>query len=287
MRPTYGCVVLTMGRRPDELRRAVESVLRQRDVDTDVVVVGNGWEPQGLPAGVRSLALPRNVGIPAGRNAGIPRVDGDLVFFLDDDAWLAQDHALARGAELFRRHPDIGIITLRVVDPEGRPTPRRQVPRLRVGDPKRSSDVTTFWEGAVIARRDVLDLTGAFPDEFFYAHEGTDLAWRTIAAGYRVHYCGDLVALHAAVAPTRHGYYHYLSARNRVWLARRHLPLPLAVVYVVVWAVITALRLRRVEAAREALRGFKDGLTKPCAGRRPVGWRTVWRMTKAGRPPLL
>ena len=31
-------------------------------------------------------ALPENIGIPAGRNAGVPHVDGDLLLFLDDDA---------------------------------------------------------------------------------------------------------------------------------------------------------------------------------------------------------
>ena len=36
------CVILTMGDRPDELDRAIASVLGQRDVDLEVVVVGNG-----------------------------------------------------------------------------------------------------------------------------------------------------------------------------------------------------------------------------------------------------
>ena len=67
---TFGCVVLTTGNRPDDLRLALESVLRQQDVDADIVVVGNGWEPVGLPDGVRGLGLAEDRGIPAGRNAG-------------------------------------------------------------------------------------------------------------------------------------------------------------------------------------------------------------------------
>src|SRR3954447_19900448 len=63
-----GVVVLTQGRRPAELEHAVRSILVQEDVDTDVVVVGNGWAPSGLPDGVRGVSLPENVGIPAGRN---------------------------------------------------------------------------------------------------------------------------------------------------------------------------------------------------------------------------
>ncbi|MGH3329643.1 MAG: glycosyltransferase family 2 protein, partial [Streptomycetales bacterium] len=144
-----------------------------------------------------------------------------------------------------------------------------------------------LWEGAVVARRSALERTGGWPEGFFYAHEGIDLAWRMIAAGYRVEYRGDLLAHHPAVVPTRHGYFHYLSARNRVWLARRNLPLPLAVGYVGVWSLLTAARLRGARDAREALRGFRAGLTSPCGIRRPMSWAAVWRLTRAGRPPLI
>ena len=69
-RPRYGAVVLTMGSRPADLDRGLRSLLAQRDVDLDVVVVGNGWQPTDLPDGVKAHGLPENLGIPAGRNAG-------------------------------------------------------------------------------------------------------------------------------------------------------------------------------------------------------------------------
>ena len=37
-------------------------MLAQTGVTLDVIVVGNAWTPTGLPRGVRSLALPENVG---------------------------------------------------------------------------------------------------------------------------------------------------------------------------------------------------------------------------------
>ena len=83
---SVGCVVLTTGSRPAELRRALDSLLAQEGVDADIVVVGNGWEPEGLPEGVRGLALAQDRGIPAGRNAGAEEARGELLFFLDDDA---------------------------------------------------------------------------------------------------------------------------------------------------------------------------------------------------------
>ena len=72
-RHSFACVVLTQGRRPAGLARALESLLQQRDVDLDIVVVGNGWEPSGLPGGVRGVALRQDFGIAGGRNAGAPQ----------------------------------------------------------------------------------------------------------------------------------------------------------------------------------------------------------------------
>ena len=123
--PDFGVVILTMGKRPAELVRAVQSVLDQEHVGTEVVVVGNGWQPTGLPDGVRSLGLAENLGIPAGRNAGVPMVRGDLLFFLDDDACLADLGFLAGMKARFEADPRLGLVQPRVVDPKGRPAPSR------------------------------------------------------------------------------------------------------------------------------------------------------------------
>lgn len=288
MTSSVGVVVVTQGTRAQELAAALASVQAQQGVDLDCVVVGNGWEPVDVPEGIRTIALPENIGIPAGRNAGIAEVKGDLVFLLDDDAKLPEPDTLRRLAEVFDGDRSLGIVQIRIVDPVGNVTPRRYVPRLRAGDPKHSSDVTTFCEGATGIRRDVFDKAGMFEDRFWYAHEGTDLAWRTLDAGYRVYYLGDLVANHPATVPARrHGEFYFLSARNRVWLARRHLPAVLALIYPTVWLLITLARLRDLSGARETLRGYSAGLRDDPGPRRPLRWATVWRMTKVGRPPLI
>jgi hypothetical protein len=106
-------------------------------------------------------------------------------------------------------------------------------------------------------------------------------------AGCRVAYAGDIVALHPSPTGTPHGYSFYYGARNRVWLARRHLPWVLAVVYVVGFMVRTLPRLRSARNAREALRGYRDGLRGPGGERKPLKAGTLWRMTRAGRPPIM
>ena len=284
-----GCVVLTTGRRPDELRRALDSLLAQEGVETDVVVVGNGWEPNSLPDGVRGVALAEDRGIPAGRNAGVEHTRGDLLFFLDDDASLADADGLARVAARFAAHPRLGLAQLRVVARDGGRAARDWVPRLRVGDPARGSEVTAVWEGAVAMPRAVFDEVGGWPAEFRYVHEGVDLAWRVMDAGYRVEYLGDPAVLHPAPqpAPARHGYSLYYGMRNKVWLARRHLPVPLGVAYVLGFALRGLVRLRSAGDARALAKGLSDGVRAPCGPRRRLSARTIWRMTRAGRPPVI
>ena len=286
MTPKFGVVVLTMGARPVELRAAIDSVYAQEGVEVDVVVVGNGWDPVGVePA--RTHGLPENVGIPAGRNAGVPLVTGELIFFLDDDASLPDPQFLMRIAQMFDADPELGLVQPRVLDPTGATPPRRWVPRLRVGDPTEPGPATSLWEGAVAIRREVFDATGGWPDEFFYAHEGIDLVWRVWDAGYVAWYAADLIVHHPVINPLRHADFYRLNARNRVWLARRNLPLVLEPVYVGTWVGMTVARVRDKDALKSWFAGMREGMTERPGDRRPMSWRSVWRMTKAGRPPII
>ena len=189
--------------------------------------------------------------------------------------------------DAFTADPRLGIVSFRVRDPEGGPGERRHVPRLRAGDPLRSSEVTTFLGGACAVRRAVFEAAGGLPEDFFYAHEETDLAWQALNAGYHIVYDASCVMFHPAVAPTRHAMFYRLNARNRVWLARRNLPWPIAFTYLAVWIGMTVARERKLASLRPWFGGFREGWRKPAGPRRPISWRTVWRMTRLGRPPII
>ena len=286
--PTIGVVLLTQGTRPEDLDRGIRSLLAQQDVLLDVVCVGNGWQPTGLPTAVKTLGLPENLGIPAGRNRGVSRVAGEFLFFLDDDASIPDPLFLSEAVAVLRSDSTIGLLQPRVVDPAGIVSPRRWIPRIRKGEATRSSNVFSVWEGAVLLPRAVFDATGGWAEPFFYAHEGIELAWRVWDQGLRAWYAGELEANHPVIAPTRHVDYYRLNARNRVWLARRNLPAALVPVYAGSWLLIQLVRwARNPDALRAWLGGFREGWTTSPGERRPLKTRTVWRMTLAGRPPIV
>jgi GT2 family glycosyltransferase len=284
-------VVLTMGNRPVELDRSIRSALDQKNVDVEVVLVANGipgeWSPPIDDSRVRLVRLPSNLGIPGGRNEGVAATTGDLILFLDDDGYYPSLELGRHLEDAFAADPSLGIVSFRVEDPEGGPGQRRHVPRLRAGDPTRSSDVTTFLGGACAMRRTAFDAAGGLPAEFFYAHEETDLAWRAMDAGFRIVYDATAIMCHPAVLPTRHAMFYRYNARNRVWLAKRNLPWPLALTYIGVWVSMTILRERSPKALRPWFKGFVEGWRTPSGERRPMKWRTAWRMTLIGRPPII
>ena len=286
-KPTLSCVLLTMGTRPAELRRAITSVFEQQGADVEVVVVSNGADLPDLPEGVVTENLPENVGIPEGRNHGVKATTGDVILFLDDDGWYRSMDLAEHVRDRFGSEPSLGALSFRIADPDGGPDQRRHVPRLRVGDSRKSSEVTTFLGGACAIRRTAFDQGGGLPGDFFYAHEETDLAWRIMDAGYGIEYDADAVMYHPAVAPTRHENFYRLNARNRVWLARRNLPWPLAFAYLGTWVGLTVLRERDKSALKSWFGGFREGWREDAGPRTPISWKTAWRMTRAGSPPII
>jgi len=285
--PAASFIILTQGDRPDALERAIASVQGQEGIEAEIVVVSNGAGEIPVPAGVRLFVSRENLGIPGGRNLGAADSSHDIMFFLDDDAWFADTGTAARVMEHFGVGADVGIVTMRLRDPVTGLSERRHVPRLRVGDPGRSSMVTSFLGGACAIRRAVFAECGPYPKRFFYSHEESDLAWRALDAGFGIAYRGDLVVLHPAAPPSRHPDYHFRSTRNRVWLARRRLPWPVAIPHITVWLGRTLLAAGSGAARREALRGLRAGWREDPGERRPIRWATVWKMTRLGRPPIV
>ncbi|MFJ2820467.1 glycosyltransferase family 2 protein [Streptomyces toxytricini] len=285
-----GVVVLTMGDRPAELGALLASVAAQEGDPATVVVLGQGVELPPLPDGVDGVELPENLGIPGGRNAGVARLREhggvDVVVVLDDDGLLPRTDTFRLIREAFADRPRLGIAGFRIADETGA-SQRRHVPRLGGGNPLVSGPVTTFLGGGHAIRMAVIDQVGDFPAPFFYAHEETDFAWRALDAGWEIDYRADMVLRHPRTEAARHAVYYRNTARNRVWLAKRHLPAVLVPVYLAAWAAYTIVQRPPLTGLAAWWAGFFEGVRVPCPPRRPMRWRTVWRMTRLGRPPVI
>lgn len=289
-RPRVGVAVLTMGDRMPALRALLESVAKQDEPAAAVVVVGNGCALPDLPPGVVGVELSQNLGVSGGRNVAWHRLrelgDIDVLVDLDDDGLLPDADVIRTIADLYEAGDRLGIVSFRIADETGE-TQRRHIPRLRAKDPMRRGLVTTFLGGGHALSMRMLEQTGGWPDAFFFTHEETDLAWRALDAGWDVLYEPALVLQHPKTSPARHAVYYRMTARNRVWLAKRHLPAPLVPAYLAVWILLTVARTRSIPGLRSWLAGFAEGVRTSGGPRRPMRWSTVVRMTRLGRPPVI
>ncbi|MER7728570.1 glycosyltransferase family 2 protein [Streptomyces sp. NPDC096323] len=276
-----------MGTRPKELAELLASVRSQTTGAARTVVVANGCAMPELPPWVETVQLEENLGVTGGRNAALAHLgDMDLVLDLDDDGLLVADDVVATITAMYAAEPRLGIVGFRIADETG-VTQRRHVPRLRAGDPMRGGLVTGFLGGAHVLSVPMLREIGYWPAAFFFAHEETDMAWRAIDAGWQVRYTPQLLLQHPRTSPARHAFFYQVNARNRVYLARRHLPALLVPVYLGVWVALTLARTRSLSGLRAWFGGFAEGWRTPCGRRKPMRWRTVVRLARLGRPPVI
>ncbi|MEM1334720.1 MAG: glycosyltransferase [Actinomycetota bacterium] len=272
-------VVLTMGDRPGQLDAALASL-----GDDTVVLVGNGTDRLPTVRHGTTVPLDSNLGVPGGRHAGLRRCHSEVVAFLDDDA-VAAPEASDRIVQAFRRASDLAVVSFGVVDEDGRIDPVH-VPRPGERGLHRSGEVSYFLGGACAIRRTAYEEVGGYFTGLVYGHEEVELSWRLIEAGWRIEYRPDIEVFHPRSTIGRHadGWRH--TGRNRVLIARRTLPWPVAFVHVIVWLVLGALRAARESAGRAYLRGWLSGWRGP-VDRAPISWRGVWRLARLGRPPLI
>lgn len=134
------------------LERCLDSIFNQSFSDFEIVLVDDGSTDNGLAIAEGYTATHENMrvfsqpnsGQGAARNRGIDLADGDWIWFVDSDDWLA-DEALVRIAALLRRNtPDVLVANFAFAFAEGTtrpgPPPRSEISG-RVVSPRTSADV--------------------------------------------------------------------------------------------------------------------------------------------------
>jgi glycosyltransferase involved in cell wall biosynthesis len=120
--PVDFSVIIPTFRRNRELAETIASVLRQRDVTLEILVVDDCPDGGARPV-IEALSDSRvsyqknpvpTGGVPSVvRNLGWPRAEGRFVHFLDDDDMVPDGH-YAAVAVTFARHPEVGMVFGRV-----------------------------------------------------------------------------------------------------------------------------------------------------------------------------
>lgn len=217
--------VLTYNRAHD-LATTLERLLAACE-DAAVIVVDNG-ATDGTPEilrrhapRVRHLRLAVNEGA-AGRNAGVRAATTPYVALCDDDTWWAPG-SLARAASALDAHPDLAVVTARVLvgavqalDPACAAMAASPLPP-RPGLP--GAPVLGFLAGASMVRRSAFLAAGGFERRFFLGGEEQLLAVDLASQGWAMAYLPDAVVHHHPSAARDVAGRRALLARNALWFA--------------------------------------------------------------------
>jgi GT2 family glycosyltransferase len=199
-------VVITTKNRRDELRLALDSVLKQQGVELEVLVWDDG-STDGTADMVRAEypvvrvhREPESVGLIVARNRAARLVNTPVVFSLDDDAeYMTTDTVAQTLRDL--EHPRIGAVAIPHVDvnkgPEGWQAP--QAP-----DRSEAVWVTSQYVGTAHAvRRDLFLELGGYREEFFHQGEELDFCLRMLDAGWWVRLGRAAKPIHHQESPKR------------------------------------------------------------------------------------
>lgn len=271
--PLVSIVTLTWNRRSYVLK-ALESVAKQPYRPLEIILVdsvstdGTVQAVQKNYPEVRIIRLHRNLGAVEGRNIALANCRGDIIFSLDDDAWIWPS-TLSLCVERLLKEKELGIIACRFIEPGT--------------EPNVEDGYTCFFvEGGFAIKKEVIDKVGYFPSDFFRQAEAGDMALRIIDAGYSILSCPKAVVYHERALPNRNEkLYMFYGCRNELFTVIRRYPLlvmPIACLWkIFIWNLTGAEK----KALRFTLAGSVAGIVKLprlLLQREPVSFKTIRKL---------
>lgn len=263
---TISIVVLTYNRK-DSVVELLDHLSALKPHVAEIIVIDNASE-DGTGAAIRSeydwadyRANAENLGA-VGRSEGMLAARGDIVITLDDDIFGLTPEDLVHITESFATDDSLGVQNFRVVDYYSDKLCNwvHHCPPSRADESFETYEIT---EGAAAFRATALRQVGAYWPDFFIGHEGPDLAFRLMDAGYAVRYDGSVSVRHKHESTGRLGWrFYYYDTRNTIWLVARRMS---------GWM---ALRSLIVGLGSMAVYSLRDGFTRHW-------FRAVWDGVRA------
>ena len=162
-------VIIPVFNRADLVRSAIESVLEQRDVDVEVVVVDDGSVDDSREVveriaathtSVRTDGFASNRGVSVARNRAMEMATGEFITFLDSDDRMPPGR-LAEQLDELTHVPDGLVVGLQELEIDDAVTPPRSIAATLQTD-----DSERFYIMSMFGHRTTFDRVGSFLPEY-------------------------------------------------------------------------------------------------------------------------
>jgi GT2 family glycosyltransferase len=230
------------------LETCFQALRRQTVRDFEVLLVDNASRDESVAytisrfPEVRVEKLKRNLGFAGAVNTGIRVARGRYVALLNNDTEAAPGWLEAL-VEMIEAHPELGSVASKMLDFQDRtlidgigdglswylrPYKIGCLERDR-GQYDTPRAVFGACAGAALYRREAFEAVGLFDEQFFAYLEDVDWSFRAQLGGFpcRTAPCAVVYHIGSATSGRESPFVHYLTHRNRVYLAVKNVPLPL------------------------------------------------------------
>ena len=294
-------VIIPYFKRGEIFDRGLDSVLRQKYENKEIIVVDNHSQDDvkqrimARRAGIKLIELPANGGACAARNAGARAATGDILVILDDDAGFFSPLELGELVKIFDKRPDVHAVAFKVCDPATGELCLRDWchPRYWKEFAQTEFETDHFGEGASAFRREVFEKTGGYYEPLFYGAEGLDMELRVMDQGFKIIYTPQVRVWHqvSGMARTNDRQCFYFT-RNYIWMAYKDYPLWAGAKFLSFKLAMMLYLTLRVGCYGSFARGVWDGirgLRHVHQDRKPISRTTMkhWQDLEKGRPGLL
>ncbi len=254
-KPKVAIVVITRNR-VTVLRRCLNSLKESSFKLSRIIVVDNASEDESREMVKKDfpkvilLSQKINIGAAEGRNVGARVSKSELVYFLDDDAYIEQN-TIKSAVETILSDKDIAIVQSKVLSSIN---PKKilgiahdintttslitayGINEIDKGQYSKVMDIPMVGTGWLV-KREVFNLVGGFDKKFFIPYEDSDFSLRARNAGYKLYCYSEAKTWHQGhkntyispqiewlgiTSPER----AYRVARNKMIFMRKHSPFP-------------------------------------------------------------
>ncbi len=277
-RPQISVVIVNYNVK-EYLEQALISLKRAlRTIPHEIFVVDNASVDGSVPylnkrfPEVQLIESPVNLGFARANNLALKRVQGEYVVIINPDT-VVQEDTFTCLLEFFRRHPDAGAATCKIINPDGTfsvdcrhsvPTPMiafwkvvglsRLFPKSRIFgqynltylDPDETYTVPAISGSFMMIKKKVLDEVGYFDEQFFMYCEDIDLCHRINQAGHKIYYVPNTQIIHYKGESTKKNNIDYVVTFNKALYQFFQKYYAQRTVFFIRWLIVLGIVLRGV-----------------------------------------
>ncbi len=194
-----------------EVKRAIDSVLRQRDIEFAIYVVDNASQDnsvevlQSFGDQIHFIASERNLGFGKANNLLFQQASTPYIYLMNPDAWLEDEYTLVKLVNSMQQNSNYGMVSTTIMNEDNteETPPNYSYPRQRhLQHPLPSLPGKVAWIlGADMAMpSEVFRKLKGFDEEFFLYGEDIDICIRARKAGYTIGFLPEVTIHHVGGA---------------------------------------------------------------------------------------